>query len=100
MHHALAREDAAAIVDQRATERAFIEPRRNLIGKACEHATRDRARRGFPFLDLETFNARDGEKLFPELARFPRCAGIDSQVERNAADQSDSFPRNEKRAGE
>ena len=71
MDHAFAREHSAAIVHERATERAFVEPHRDLVGKTREHAACDRAGLGFAFLEIEALGARDGKKLLPELSCLP-----------------------------
>ena len=76
LDHALAREHAAASVHERATERSFLAPDRDLIGKTSEHAARDCAGRRGALRHVETFRAGDPEELFPELRRFPGRARV------------------------
>src|SRR5205814_750508 len=79
MHHTLSREQAAPVAHQRAAQRSLIEPRRDLIGKTRQHATRDRARHCFAFAGVEPFRARDAEKLLPKLGGLARRARFYSQ---------------------
>ena len=80
MHRAFAREHAAAAVHQCASQRACIQPHRDLIGKPGKHAALDRPWLDLALRDVETFIAGDGQKLLPELRRLARGAGVDSKA--------------------
>ncbi len=80
MDHAFARQHAAAIVHQRAAQRALVEAHRDLVRKTGQDTACDRAGPGFALRDVETFGFRDGEKLFPKLACLARRAGVHSEA--------------------
>ncbi len=73
MHDALSRQHPAPAVDEGAAERPLIEPHRDLVRKAGEHAALNRAGFGFAALRSSRPSARAiRDELLPELRGLAR----------------------------
>jgi hypothetical protein len=80
VNHALSRQHATPVMNESATQCSLIETRGNLIGKTCEHAAGNHARRRCGLVNLETFITSDREELLAELPGFAGGGGIDSKT--------------------